>query len=82
MPDGVSVFDLPAPNQEWDAEALHSFARLPALSNAGGDNARRLATNLIGQWIKRHAVYSELAWLPHDHGAPCWPPSSAVFGGW
>ena len=42
-----------------------AFAWLPALSNAGGDNARRLATNLIGQWIKRHAVYSEPAWLPH-----------------
>jgi len=62
--DGVSVFDLPPPNRDWE-EALHSFAWLPALSTAGGDNARRLATNLIGQWIKRHAVYSEPAWLPH-----------------
>ena len=35
------------------------------MSNAGGDNARRLATNLIGQWIKRHGAYSEPAWLPH-----------------
>jgi uncharacterized heparinase superfamily protein len=64
VPDGVSVFDLPAVNRDWE-EALHSFDWLPALSNAGGDNARRLATNLIGQWIKRHAIYSEPAWLPH-----------------
>jgi len=35
------------------------------LSNAGGDNARRLAVNLIGQWVKRYGVYSEPAWTPH-----------------
>src|SRR6185312_3362836 len=64
VPEGVSVFDLPPPNRDWE-EALHSFCWLPALSNAGGDNARRLATNLVGQWIKRHAAYSEPAWLPH-----------------
>jgi uncharacterized heparinase superfamily protein len=64
VPDGVSVFDLPAPNPAWHA-ALHSFAWLPALSNAGGDNARKLATNLIGQWVKRHAAYSEPVWAPH-----------------
>jgi len=64
VPEGVSVFDLPAPSPEWLA-ALHGFHWLPALSNAGGENARRLATNLVGQWIKRHAAYSEPAWLPH-----------------
>jgi uncharacterized heparinase superfamily protein len=64
VPDGVSVFDLPPPSAEWQA-ALHAFAWLPPLSNAGGDNARRLATNLIGQWIKRYGAYSEPAWSPH-----------------
>lgn len=64
VPEGVSVFDLPPPSQAWH-EALHGFVWLAALSNAGGDNARRLATNLIGQWIKRHASYSEPAWSPH-----------------
>src|SRR5258706_4974279 len=64
VPDGVSVFDLPPPNADWHT-ALHSFAWLPPLSNAGGDNARKLATNLIGQWIKRHGAYSEPAWAAH-----------------
>jgi uncharacterized heparinase superfamily protein len=64
VPDGVSVFDLAPPSPAWHA-ALHSFAWLPALSNAGGDNARKLATNLVGQWIKRYDVYSEPAWAPH-----------------
>jgi uncharacterized heparinase superfamily protein len=64
VPDGVSVFDLAPSSPDWQA-ALHGFHWLPALSNAGGDNARRLATNLVGQWIKRHGAYSEPAWLPH-----------------
>src|ERR1700751_3194688 len=64
VPDGVSVFELPPPNADWQA-ALHSFAWLPPLSHASGDNDRRLATNLIGQWIKRHGAYSEPAWAPH-----------------
>ena len=59
-----SIFDSAAPSREW-AEALHSFAWLPPLSAAGGDAARTLATNLIGQWLKRNARYSEPAWLPH-----------------
>jgi uncharacterized heparinase superfamily protein len=64
VPDGVSVFDLPPPSQAWH-EALHGFAWLAALSNAGGDNARRLATNLIGQWVKRYPHYCEPAWSAH-----------------
>jgi len=64
VPEGVSVFDLRPPSPAWQM-ALHSFAWLPALSNAGGDNARKLATNLIGQWVKRHGAYSEPVWLPH-----------------
>jgi uncharacterized heparinase superfamily protein len=64
VPDGVSVFDLKPPSPAWHM-ALHSFAWLPALSNAGGDNARKLATNLIAQWVKRHGTYSEPVWLAH-----------------
>ncbi len=64
VPEGVSVFDLKPPNAAWH-EALHSFAWLPALSTAGGDPSRRLATNLIGQWIKRHGKYSQAVWAPH-----------------
>jgi len=59
-----SIFDSAAPSREW-AEALHSFAWLPPLSAAGGEAARTLATNLISQWLKRNARYSEPAWLPH-----------------
>ena len=59
-----SIFDLAAPSREW-AEALHGFAWLPPLSAAGGEAARTLATNLIGQWLKRNARYCEPAWLPH-----------------
>ena len=64
VPDGISVFDLPPPNMAWQ-EALHGFQWLPALSTAGGEPARRLATNLIGQWVRRHGRYSEPVWLPH-----------------
>ncbi len=58
-----SVFDLAPPSREW-AEALHAFDWLPSLSAAGGEAARTLATNLISQWLKRNARYSEPAWLP------------------
>lgn len=59
-----SIFDLPPPSLAW-LEALHGFAWLPALSTAGGDPARRLATDLIEQWIKRNGRYSEPAWSSH-----------------
>jgi uncharacterized heparinase superfamily protein len=59
-----SIFDKPPPAAAW-AEALHGFAWLPPLSAAGGDAARTLATNLITQWLKRNARYSEPASLAH-----------------
>ena len=65
--DGVSIFDMAPPSLQWQA-ALHGFDWLPALSTAGGDAARKLATNLIAQWIKRHSVYAEPAWLPQVTG--------------
>ena len=43
VPDGVSVFDIKPPSAAWH-EALHSFAWLPALSTAGGEASRKLAT--------------------------------------
>jgi uncharacterized heparinase superfamily protein len=58
-----SVFDKPAASAAW-AEALQGFAWLPPLASAGGDPARRLATNLITQWVKRYTRYAEPAWLP------------------
>jgi uncharacterized heparinase superfamily protein len=58
-----SIFDKPAPSELW-ARALHGFGWLPPLAMAGGEPARVLATNLIAQWIKRNARYSEPAWQP------------------
>jgi uncharacterized heparinase superfamily protein len=59
-----SIFDRPAPSAEW-REALHGFVWLPPLAAANGEAARTLATNLVSQWLKRYAKYSEPAWLPH-----------------
>jgi uncharacterized heparinase superfamily protein len=58
-----SIFDLPAPSQAWATE-LDNFAWLPPLSSAGGDNARKAATGLIAQWIRRNGRYSEPAMSP------------------
>ncbi len=58
-----SVFDSKPPSPDW-LTALHSFAWLPPLALAGGEPARALATNLLTQWLKRHARYSEPAWSP------------------
>jgi uncharacterized heparinase superfamily protein len=65
--EGQSIFDLKPPSPAW-AAALHGFDWLPALSTAGGDNARKLATNLIAQWVKRHGRYSEPVWSPQILG--------------
>jgi uncharacterized heparinase superfamily protein len=62
-----SVFDKVSPSRAW-AEGLHGFAWLAALSTAGGEAARVLATNLIAQWLKRNARYSEPAWAPEVTG--------------
>jgi uncharacterized heparinase superfamily protein len=58
-----SVFDKKAPSAQW-SEALNGFDWLPPLSAAGGEASRTLATNLITQWVRRNARYSEPAWLP------------------
>ena len=59
-----SIFDVPAPSRAWAAQR-DDFAWLPALSSAGGDAARKLATLLIAQWIRRNGRYSEPAMTPH-----------------
>jgi uncharacterized heparinase superfamily protein len=56
-----SIFDRTPPSVAW-AEALQAFEWLAPLSAAGGEPARVLATNLVSQWIERHARYSEPAW--------------------
>ncbi|HUO89519.1 MAG TPA: heparinase II/III family protein [Rhizomicrobium sp.] len=58
-----SIFDARPPSESW-LRALHSFVWLPPLALAGGEPARLLATNLITQWLKRNARYSEPAWSP------------------
>lgn len=58
-----SVFDQRPPSEDW-LRTLHSFSWLPPLALAGGEPARALATNLISQWLKRHARYSEPVWSP------------------
>ncbi len=74
-----SVFDRKPPSAEW-AKALHSFSWLPPLALAGGEPARMLATNLITQWLKRHAKYSEPRLAARRDGAPADPPSSHMDG--
>jgi len=56
-----TVFDAAPPSLAW-AEALHGFDWLPPLASAGGEPARVLATNLIGQLLRQYARYSEPAW--------------------
>lgn len=58
-----SVFDAPAPTPAW-TEGLHGFSWLPPLAAAGGDAARKLASELMTQWVGRFARYSEPEWLP------------------
>ncbi len=59
-----SIFDKAAPSRAW-SQSLHEFCWLPPLAVAGGDAARRLAMNLMTQWVKRYSRYAEPAWLPH-----------------
>jgi uncharacterized heparinase superfamily protein len=59
--DGTSIFARKAPTRAW-AESLHGFDWLPPLASAGGEPARDLATQLIGDWWAHNARYSEPAW--------------------
>ncbi|HEX3674498.1 MAG TPA: heparinase II/III family protein [Rhizomicrobium sp.] len=58
-----SIFAMKPPSRDW-AEALHGFDWLPPLSAAGGDPARDLAADLLGEWIAHNPRYSEPAWYP------------------
>ena len=60
---GKSVFDVAPPSEAW-RKNLHEFGWLSSLSAAGGDAARDLAKDLIGQWTARNTRYSEPAMLP------------------
>jgi uncharacterized heparinase superfamily protein len=60
---GESIFDVPAPSEAWQ-RGLNEFGWLPALSAAGGEAARNLAKDLIGQWVARNNRYSEPVMLP------------------
>ena len=61
--NGISIFDCTAPGRAWMA-ALHGFDWLAALSGAGGEPARCLATELVTQWLARNSRYAEPPWLP------------------
>ena len=62
-----SIFDKAAPSRLWSLSLLE-FDWLPPLAAAGGDAARKLATNLMSQWVRRYTKYSEPAWAPHVLG--------------
>lgn len=47
----------------WRAE-LHGFAWLRDLRAVGGDGARRVARELVGDWLDSHGRWSALAWDP------------------
>lgn len=59
-----SIFDKAPPSRAWSLSLLE-FDWLPPLASAGGDPARKLATNLMSQWVKRYGRYVEPAWAPH-----------------
>ena len=48
---------------EWLAE-LHGFAWLRDLRAGSGDNARRAARELTGDWLDRHGAWTAPAWDP------------------
>ena len=58
-----SIFDCETPSEAF-ARALHGFEWLRHLEAAGGDEARRLALELAGEWLARNAHYTEPAWQP------------------
>lgn len=62
-----SVFDVAAPSPGF-AEALHGFEWLRHVDAAGGENARKLALKLTGEWLDRHARYGKPAWQPEIMG--------------
>jgi uncharacterized heparinase superfamily protein len=45
-------------------EALHGFSWLRDLRAAGGDNARRKARALVGDWIEANRAWAPVAWHP------------------
>jgi uncharacterized heparinase superfamily protein len=78
---GQGIFDLagqrlvnPAPlwapagaGAPWLAE-MHAFGWLRDLRAAGGDGARRVAREMVGNWLESHGRWSALAWDPSIGG--------------
>jgi uncharacterized heparinase superfamily protein len=58
-----SIFDCKAPGDGFAAE-LHGFEFLRHLEAAGGDDARKLALQLTGEWLDRYERYRKPAWRP------------------
>ena len=55
-------------NEAWLAE-LHGFDWLRDLRALGGDNARRQARDLVGDWLVRQSSWHEIAWRPDVMGS-------------
>jgi uncharacterized heparinase superfamily protein len=58
-----SIWDCPLPSYGFAAE-LHGFEFLRHLEAASGEEARRLAFQLISDWLERYGTYRKPAWLP------------------
>ncbi len=55
-------------SEAWLAE-LHGFDWLRDLRALGGDNARRQARELVGDWLVRQSNWHEVAWRPDVLGS-------------
>ena len=55
-------------SEAWLAE-LHGFDWLRDLRALGGDNARRQARDLVGDWLVRQSNWHEVAWRPDVLGS-------------
>ncbi len=55
-------------SEAWLAE-LHGFDWLRDLRALGGDNARRQARHLVGDWLVRQSNWHEVAWRPDVLGS-------------
>ncbi len=60
---GQHVWQPVGMSNDWLAE-LHSFDWLRDLRTVGGDNARRRARDLVGDWLRRQNNWHEIAWRP------------------
>ena len=66
---GRSPFAVAAPSPQW-ARELHGFGWLRHLDHAQTQDARALAQQLVGEWIRRSRRHADPAWRPDVVGAP------------